>query len=89
MPDRPSTASPDPSAPEHNPLGLGPRDHESSNTGSTADTTYDARDSDPYTTGEPQKRFDDLSEDPSPRVGAPRGGAPTPADPDVPSSDEP
>lgn len=74
MPDRPdaATVSSDPSAPENNPLGLGPRDHESSNTGSTADTSYDARGSDPYTTGEPAG-----------------GGTSTPADPDVPGSDEP
>jgi hypothetical protein len=40
-------------APEDNPLGLGPRDREGSNTGSVADTHYDAVGSDPYTTGEP------------------------------------
>ncbi len=74
MPDRPT----DPSAPEQNPLGLGPRDREGSNTGSVADTSYNARGSDPYTTGEPDKRG----------VGGPTGPS-TPADPDVPSSDEP
>ena len=75
MADRPTR--PDPSAPERNPLGLGARDRESSNTGSTADTSYDAHGSDPYTTGEPRKDF-----------GATPGGS-QPADPDVPSSDEP
>ena len=53
MPD--DTRTPDPSSPERNPLGLGPRDSKSSNTGSTADTSYDAVGSDPYTTGEPRK----------------------------------
>ncbi len=74
MPNPP--AAPDPSSPERNPLGLGPRDRESSNTGSVADTSYEARGSDPYTTGEP---------------GEERGaaGPSTPADPQVPSSDEP
>ena len=57
MPDRP-----DREPPEQNPLGLGPRDRESSNTGSVADTSYDAQGSDPYTTGEPRKRFDDAGE---------------------------
>jgi hypothetical protein len=71
MPDR-SDREP----PEQNALGLGPLDRESSNTGSVADTSYNARGSDPYTTGEPRKRFDDP-------------GQSTPADPDVPSSDEP
>ena len=75
MPDRDTS---DPSQPEQNPLGLGPRDRESSNTGSVADTSYAAQGSDPYTTGEPNNRFDDRSEAGS-----------TPADPDVPSSDEP
>lgn len=46
-----------PSSPERNPLGLGPRDPEDSNTGSIADTSYDAQGSDPYTTGEPRKDF--------------------------------
>ena len=69
---------PDPSAPDRNPLGLGPGDREGSNTGSIADTSYNARGSDPYTTGEPRKDFD----------AAPPGET-TPADPDVPSSDEP
>jgi hypothetical protein len=71
--DRPDSRR---NAPESNPLGLGPRDRESSNTGSVEDTSYEAHGSDPYTTGEPRKRFDRVS--PS-----------TPADPDVPSSDEP
>ena len=56
---------PDPSeqsAPEDNPLGLGARDRESSNTGSAADTSYDAQGSDPYTTGEPRKDVDDPDE---------------------------
>jgi hypothetical protein len=78
MTDRP--ADRDPSAPDRNPLGMGPRDPESSNTGSVADTSYDAQGSDPYTTGEPRKRFDDAAH---------TGGASRPADPDVPSSDEP
>lgn len=49
--------------PEHNPLGLGSRGPES-NTGSTEDTSYDAKGSDPYVTGEPTKdlrRDDDAS----------------------------
>ena len=59
-----------------NPLGLGPRDRESSNTGSIEDTMYDAVASDPYVTGEPRK--------------PPRDAGPsTPADPDSPSSEEP
>jgi hypothetical protein len=70
MPDR-SDREP----PEQNALGLGPRDRESSNTGSVADTSYAARGSDPYTTGEPddEKDFDGV-------------GGSTPADPDVPTS---
>ena len=56
MADRPD--APDPSAPERNPLGLGPRDPEGSNTGSTADTSYNARGSDPYATGEPLAGLD-------------------------------
>jgi hypothetical protein len=44
--------------PERNPLGLGPNDRESSNTGSIEDTAYDAVASDPYLTGEPRKAFD-------------------------------
>jgi len=47
----------DPSSPAVNPLGLGPRGRESSNTGSAADTSYDAQGADPYTTGEPRKDF--------------------------------
>ena len=50
-------ARPDPSSPEVNPLGLGSRGRESANTGSAADTSYDAHGSDPYTTGEPRKDF--------------------------------
>ena len=46
-----------PSSPERNPLGLGARDAEGSNTGSEADTSYAAHGSDPYTTGEPRKDF--------------------------------
>lgn len=46
--------------PDDNPLGLGPRDREGSDTGSVEDTSYDAAGSDPYTTGEPEKEFDDL-----------------------------
>ncbi len=74
MPDHPN--APDPSSPARNPLGLGPRDRESANTGSIADTSYAARGADPYTTGEPGERDADA-------------GPSTPADPDVPSSDEP
>ena len=74
MPDR--SDAPDPSSPERNPLGLGPRDPEGSNTGSIEDTSYNAHGSDPYTTGEPRKDFGSA------------GGSP-PADRDVPSSDEP
>lgn len=81
MPDRPDAH--DPSSPEHNPLGLGSRGRESSNTGSTADTSYDAHGSDPYTTDEPRR-------DPSAsRTDASRTDASTPADPASPSSDEP
>ena len=76
MPDRPE--SPDPSAPERNPLGLGPRDRESSNTGSIAATSYDARGSDPYRTGEPHELAAEAPPGPS-----------TPADRDVPASDKP
>ena len=75
MPDR---NAPYPRQPDQNPLGLGPRDRESSNTVSIAHTSYAAQGYDPYTTGEPHKRFDDRS-----------GAGSTPADPDVPSSDEP
>ena len=70
--------APDPSSPERNPLGIGPRDAESSNTGSIADTSYDARGADPYRTGEPNERVDTHGSDAS-----------IPADPDVPGSDEP
>lgn len=76
MPDRHENT--DPTTPDRNPLGLGSRGRESSNTGSTEDTSYDAHGSDPYTTGEPEKRFDDVASKRSVR-----------ADPDVPSSDEP
>lgn len=68
----------DPTSPERNPLGLGPRDKVGSNTGSTSDTSYNALRSDPYLTGEPEKRFDD--DDP---------GEDLPADPGTSSSDEP
>lgn len=68
----------DATSPERNPLGLGPRDKEGSNTGSTSDTSYNALRSDPYLTGEPEKRFDD-----DPPVEE------LPADPDTSSSDEP
>ena len=77
MTDR--SGAPDPSSPERNPLGLGPRDAEGSNTGSTADTSYDAQGSDPYTTGEPRRDF-------SPSGSAPAGES-TPAEPDARSSD--
>ena len=46
--------------PNDNPLGLGPRDHDGSNSGSVADASYDAVGSDPYTTGEPEKKLEDL-----------------------------
>ena len=45
----------DPSSPENNPLGLGARDPKGPDTGSIADTQYNAAGSDPYTTGEPAK----------------------------------
>jgi hypothetical protein len=61
MPDRRPDV-PDPSAPDRNPLGLGARDPEESNTGSVADTSYDAQGSDPYTTGEPRETFGAPSE---------------------------
>jgi hypothetical protein len=76
---------------EENPLGLGPRDRESSNTGSVEDTSYDARGSDPYTTGEPRKELDDLRdfEARTPRD-APGGPSESiPADEDTTSSEEP
>ena len=75
MTDRSSDA-PDPSSPERNPLGLGPRDREGSNTGSVDDTSYNAHGSDPYTTGEPRKDFTPAGEG-------------DPADPETTSSDEP
>ncbi len=77
MPDRPN--APDPSSPEVNPLGLGPRDREGSNTGSVEDTSYNALGSDPYTTGEPRKDFG---------TDRPRRDAEG-ADPETPGSDEP
>ena len=76
-------STPDPTSPERNPLGLGPRDRESSNTGSVEDTSYNARGSDPYTTGEPQEERAERER----RDAA--AGRSTPADRDVPSSDEP
>jgi hypothetical protein len=54
--------TPHPSSPERNPLGLGARDPESSNTGSTADTTYNAVGSDPYPPGQAHR---DRGEPPS------------------------
>ena len=77
MPDRHD--APDPTSPERNPLGLGPRDRESSNTGSTDDTSYNARGADPYVTGEPRKEFGR----------GPDAGPDLPTDADTPSSDEP
>jgi len=82
MPDRPKAS--DPSAPDVNPLGLGPRGRESSNTGSEADTSYDAHASDPYETGEPRKDFNAGRGDE--RAG---GTVADRADADLPSSDEP
>jgi hypothetical protein len=76
MPDRPNPTHP--SSPQRNPLGLGPRDRESSNTGSTADTSYNAYGSDPYTTGEPARE-----------PAAPEAAASTRADGDTTASDEP
>ena len=74
----------DRSAREENPLGIGPRDRgEGSNTGSIADTHYEAVASDPYTTGEPRKGT------PPPEAEHDASGPSRPADPDVPSSDEP
>ncbi len=68
-------------APERNPLGLGARDAGDAHTGSTVDTSYDAQGSDPYRTGEPRKdAASGAGDDP---------GRSVPADPDVPSSDEP
>jgi hypothetical protein len=51
--------NPDPSSPERNPLGLGARDPESSNTGSTADTSYNAVGSDVNPAADADERFDD------------------------------
>ncbi|HZF67990.1 MAG TPA: hypothetical protein VEZ47_08125 [Gemmatirosa sp.] len=79
----------DPSAPENNPLGLGPRDRQSSNTGSVESTHYDAVASDPYHTGEPEKRFDEAGTDDENGGGRARRSRSRPADPEVPSSDEP
>ena len=70
---------------EHNPLGLGPRDRDSSNTGSTEDTSYDAVGSDPYMTGEPRKDFGTSAPD---RTATPDEQS-RPADPDTTSSEEP
>jgi len=67
----------DKTGPDQNPLGLGSRG-EQSNTGSSADTSYDAAGSDPYTTGEPKKDF-----------GSGAAGASSPEDAALPSSDEP
>jgi len=76
---------------ENNPLGLGPRDRESSNTGSVEDTSYDAHGSDRYQTGEIEKDLGDRAGDDRGRTDRVSGGRArsTPADPDVPSSDEP
>ena len=70
---------------DNNPLGIGPRDRESSNTGSVEDTSYEAHGADPYPNGEPRKDFSDLREFERDRH-APRS---RPADPDVPASDDP
>jgi hypothetical protein len=79
----------DPSAPEVNPLGLGPRDPESSNTGSVESTHYDAVASDPYHTGEPEKRFDEARPD-GPDVDQSGGRPPRrSAEPETRSSDAP
>lgn len=72
---------------EDNPLGLGPRDRDSSNTGSVEDTSYDARGSDPYTTGEPRKKLDDLRDFEKSTPG--KTSESIPADPDTTSSEEP
>jgi len=72
---------------DDNPLGLGPRDRESSNTGSTADTSYNAEGADPYTTGEPRKDVGDRTRDA--RGDAPSSGRSTKYDPETTSSDEP
>lgn len=81
MPDRTNrpeqSDQDDPTSPERNPLGLGPRDKEGSNTGSISDTSYNALRSDPYLTGEPEKRFDDDA-----------AGDGVPADPETSDSDE-
>jgi len=60
MSDHPD--QPDPTSPDRNPLGLGPRDRDSSNTGSIEDTHYNAVGSDPYTTGEPVRDFRPVEE---------------------------
>lgn len=77
----------DPSDPGLDPLGLGPRDRESSNTGSVEDTRDDAVAADPNTTGEPERRVDDAADGARPRRDAPSPSRP--ADPDVRSPDEP
>ena len=75
---------------ENNPLGLGPRDRESSNTGSTEDTSYNAHGSDRYQTGEVEKDLGDQGRGDGPRDGGQgERSRSVPADENVPSSDEP
>ena len=81
MADRRNASNREQSTPDRNPLGLGARDAGDAHTGSTADTSYEAQGADPYRTGEPRKdAAGGAGGDPGPSV---------PADPDVPSSDEP
>ena len=81
---------------EDNPLGLGPRDRGSSNTGSVEDTSYEAHGSDRYETGEIEKDFGglagaDRARDDLERSGRdPAGRSRSVADDEnVPGSDEP
>jgi hypothetical protein len=58
--------TPHPSSPERNPLGLGPNDPESSNTGSTDDTSLNAVGSDPYPAAQRQRELGEPPSDDSP-----------------------
>lgn len=77
------------------PLGLGPRDRESATTGAAADTNVDAVASDPYATGDPERRLDDLGDRQRPSDHAVERERPDDAparraaDPDSPYADEP
>jgi hypothetical protein len=70
---------------ENNPLGIGPRDPESSNTGSTADTSYNATGSPPRPTSATQENVGDSQ----PAADQSSPSRSRPADPETPSSDEP